>query len=93
MWVDTDGGARFRISKDIPLTPRLILGGEVRYDTHELWEERVHLDYMLSKNSPSSASGTPLMIGAPVYASDSDEKCDRIIKKAVIGRKAPQLTI
>ncbi len=50
IWVDTDGGARFRIAKDIPLTPRLILGGEVRYDTHELWEERVHLDYMLSKN-------------------------------------------
>lgn len=51
VWVDTDGGARFRIAKDIPLTPRLILGGEVRYDTHELWEERVHLDYMLSKNA------------------------------------------
>ena len=51
VWVDTDGGARFRIGKDIPLTPRLILGGEVRYDTHELWEERVHLDYMLSKNA------------------------------------------
>ncbi len=51
IWVDTHGGARFRVAKDIPLTPRLILGGEVRYDTHELWEERVHLDYMLSKNA------------------------------------------
>ncbi|MGI9088809.1 MAG: multicopper oxidase domain-containing protein [Chthoniobacterales bacterium] len=51
IWVDTDGGARFRIAKNIPLTPRLILGGEVRYDTHEYWEERVHLDYMLSKNA------------------------------------------
>lgn len=50
IWVDTDGGARFRIAKDIPLTPRLILGGEVRYDTHDYWEERVHLDYMLNKN-------------------------------------------
>ncbi|MBA3543556.1 MAG: hypothetical protein H0T83_03830 [Chthoniobacterales bacterium] len=49
IWVDTDGGARFRISKDIPLTPRLILGGEVRYDTHEYWEERVHLDYMFEQ--------------------------------------------
>ncbi len=28
IWVDTDGGARFRISKNIPLTPRLTLGGE-----------------------------------------------------------------
>lgn len=50
-WVDTDGGARVRVSKDIPLTPRLMLGGEVRYDTHDYWEERVHLDYMLSKNA------------------------------------------
>ncbi|MGI8437716.1 MAG: multicopper oxidase domain-containing protein [Chthoniobacterales bacterium] len=50
IWVDTDGGARFRIMKDIPLTPRLILGGEVRFDTHDYWEERVHLDYMLNKN-------------------------------------------
>jgi CopA family copper-resistance protein len=48
-WVDTDGGARFRIAKDIALTPRLSLGGEVRYDTHDDWEERVHLDYMLSR--------------------------------------------
>lgn len=50
-WVDTDGGARVRLSKDIPLTPRLSLGGEVRYDTHDKWEERVHVDYMISKNA------------------------------------------
>jgi hypothetical protein len=50
VWVDTDGGARFRIGKDISLTPRLILGGEVRYDTHDYWEERVHLEYILNKN-------------------------------------------
>ncbi len=50
IWVDTDGGARFRIAKNIPLAPRLMLGGEVRYDTHERWEERIHLDYMLNRN-------------------------------------------
>lgn len=50
VWADTGGGGRIQISKDIPLTPRLSLGGEVRYDTHEGWEERVHLDYTLSKN-------------------------------------------
>lgn len=50
IWVDTQGGARFWVGKDIPLTPRLSVGGEFRYDTHERWEERVHLDYMLSKN-------------------------------------------
>ncbi|CAN5569693.1 hypothetical protein BH18VER1_BH18VER1_07260 [soil metagenome] len=48
-WVDTDGGARIRFAKDIPLTPRLMLGGEARYDTHSQWEERVHLEYLLSK--------------------------------------------
>jgi hypothetical protein len=51
VWVDSDGGARVRLSKDIPLTPRLMMGGEVRYDTHESWEERVHLDYTLCKNA------------------------------------------
>ena len=50
-WVDTDGGARVRVSKDISLTPRLSLGGEVRYDTHDEWEKRVHLDYMVGKNA------------------------------------------
>jgi len=49
VWGDTGGGARVQISKDIPLTPRLSIGGEVRYDTHEKWEERVHLDYILTR--------------------------------------------
>ncbi|MEO7300557.1 MAG: multicopper oxidase domain-containing protein [Verrucomicrobiota bacterium] len=50
VWVDTDGGARIRLAKNIQLTPRLMIGGEVRYDTHDSWEERVHLDYALHKN-------------------------------------------
>ena len=50
-WVDTDGGARVKLAKEIPLTPRLHLGGEVEYDTHDYWEGRVHLDYMLHKNA------------------------------------------
>jgi CopA family copper-resistance protein len=50
VWVDTDGGARVRFAKNIPLTPRLMLGVEARFDTHRYWEERVLLDYMLHKN-------------------------------------------
>ncbi len=50
-WVDTDGGARVKLAKSIPLAPRLDLGGEVEYDTHNDWESRVHLDYMLNKNA------------------------------------------
>lgn len=50
-WVDTDGGARVKAAKSIPLAPRLDLGGEVEYDTHDYWEGRVHLDYTVSKNA------------------------------------------
>jgi FtsP/CotA-like multicopper oxidase with cupredoxin domain len=51
VWADTNGGARGRLSKNILLAPRLMLGGEVRYDTHNDWEGRVHLDYMVNKNA------------------------------------------
>jgi len=51
IWVDTDGGARVKLAKTIPLAPRLDLGGEVQYDTHDRWEGRVHLDYTVSKNA------------------------------------------
>ncbi len=37
--------------KSIPLAPRLDLGGEVEYDTHDYWEGRVQLDYMLTRNA------------------------------------------
>jgi CopA family copper-resistance protein len=50
-WVDTDGGARLKAAKSIPLTPRLHFGGEAQYDTHDYWEGRVHLDYMLGKHA------------------------------------------
>ena len=49
-WVDTDGGARFMLRKELELTPRLGLHGEVEYDTHETWEGAVSLDYMLNRH-------------------------------------------
>ena len=49
-WVDTDGGARMKLAKEIPLTPRLMLGGEAEYDTHTYWEGSVHLDYRVTKH-------------------------------------------
>lgn len=52
VWVDTDGGARVRLHKEIPLTPRLMIGGEFEYDTHEeQWEKVAHLDYRLSQSA------------------------------------------
>jgi hypothetical protein len=48
-WVDTDGGARFMLEKELHLTPRLALHGEIEYDTHKYWEGAVGLSYMLTK--------------------------------------------
>jgi hypothetical protein len=50
VWVDTDGEARFMLKKELELTPRLGLHGEVEYDTHEAWEGAVSLDYMLNRH-------------------------------------------
>jgi len=50
-WADTDGGGRLTIGRSIPITPRLILGGEVYYDIHDSWEGRVNLAYTLSRST------------------------------------------
>ncbi len=49
-WIDTDGGARFILAKSLELTPRLALFGDAQYDTHDRWESRVGLSYMVHKN-------------------------------------------
>jgi hypothetical protein len=49
-WLDTDGGARFVLAKSLVLTPRIVLTGEVQYDTHDKWEGRTRLSYILGKN-------------------------------------------
>jgi hypothetical protein len=49
-WVDSDGGARFFLAKDLELTPRVGLQGEVEYDTHTQWEGKVGLTYLISKD-------------------------------------------
>jgi CopA family copper-resistance protein len=48
-WVDTDGGARVIAEKEFALTPRLSLLGEVEYDTHDKWEGKAGLSYVLTK--------------------------------------------
>jgi hypothetical protein len=49
-WIDSDGGARGRLEKHVPLTPRLEISGNVRYDTHDLWEGQAGLAYTISKD-------------------------------------------
>jgi hypothetical protein len=49
-WIDSDGGVRGSLEKHLPLTPRLVLAGTVRYDTHDLWEGHAGLSFTLSKD-------------------------------------------
>jgi hypothetical protein len=48
-WLDNDGGQRFMLEKEFELTPRIGLHGEVEYDTHEQWEAKVGLSYLINK--------------------------------------------
>jgi len=50
VWVDSDGGARVALDKEFTLTPRLSLIGEVHYDTHDLWEGKTGIAYLLTKH-------------------------------------------
>jgi hypothetical protein len=49
-WVDTDGGARVQAEKEFTLTPRLHLIGEVEYDSHDKWEGKAGLSYVVTEN-------------------------------------------
>ena len=49
-WLDTDGGVRVMLEKELELTPRLGLHGEVEYDSHEDWEGAVSLHYMITRH-------------------------------------------
>ena len=49
VWVDTDGGARISLEKEFELTPRLGLHSEVQYDSHDQWEGKIGLSYLVSK--------------------------------------------
>jgi len=49
-WIDTDSGFRGQLEKELQLTPRLALLGEIEYDSHDLWEGKVGLHYMVDRN-------------------------------------------
>ncbi|MDE2313357.1 MAG: multicopper oxidase domain-containing protein [Elusimicrobia bacterium] len=50
LWLDSDGGARLNLSKSFQITSRLSAFGEMEYDTHDRWENRLGLDYVLSQD-------------------------------------------
>ncbi len=49
-WCDTRGGARFRLAKNLQLTPRLSLTGDIQYDTHDRWEGAGGVSYRVSRD-------------------------------------------
>jgi FtsP/CotA-like multicopper oxidase with cupredoxin domain len=48
-WIDTDGGARVALDRELMLTPRLGIFGEVEYDTREKWSSQAGLSYILTE--------------------------------------------
>lgn len=51
LWADTEAGGRFMLEKELTLTPRLGIHGEVEYDTHDKWEGAVGLHYQLTRRA------------------------------------------
>ena len=50
VWVDTDGEFRVNLEKDLQITSRLGVLGEVQYDTELKWEGRVSLLFNLNRH-------------------------------------------
>ncbi len=49
-WIDTKGAGRFKLERELALTPRLELFGEAEYDTREKWKGKAGLLYRVNKN-------------------------------------------
>lgn len=49
-WADSDGEARVTLERELKLTPRLSIFGEVEYDTRDDWSYQAGLSYMLTKS-------------------------------------------
>jgi len=54
-WVDSDGGARVKVGRDLMLTPRLGIFAEVEYDTHEKWSYQGGASYRLTQSLSATA--------------------------------------
>ena len=55
-WVDTEGEFRFELEKELPLTSRLSVFGDVQYDTALEWEWQAGATYMIHKHLSLIAS-------------------------------------
>ncbi len=48
-WIDSDAGARVMLDREIMLTPRLGIFGEVEYDTQDKWSSQTGLSYLINQ--------------------------------------------
>jgi CopA family copper-resistance protein len=55
VWLDSDAGARVTLDRELMLTPRLSVFGEIEYDTREDWSYQVGLSYFLTKSLSATA--------------------------------------
>jgi FtsP/CotA-like multicopper oxidase with cupredoxin domain len=54
-WVDSDGEARISLDRELMLTPRLGIFGEVEYDTRDDWSYQAGMSYLLSEYLSATA--------------------------------------
>jgi hypothetical protein len=49
-WIDDSGEARFTLERELMLTPRIGIFGEVEYDTREYWSGQAGASYLINEN-------------------------------------------
>ena len=54
-WIDSDGEARITLDRELMLTPRLGIFGEIEYDTRDDWSYQAGLSYLLTKSVSATA--------------------------------------
>ena len=54
-WIDSDGEARIKVMRELMLTPRIGIFGDVEYDTREQWSYQAGLSYTLTKSLSATA--------------------------------------
>jgi FtsP/CotA-like multicopper oxidase with cupredoxin domain len=54
-WIDSDGEARIKVMRELMLTPRIGIFGDVEYDTREQWSYQAGLSYTLKQSLSATA--------------------------------------
>ena len=54
-WIDDEGEARFMLERELMLTPRLGIFGEVEFDTDEKWSSQAGMSYALTQYLSTTA--------------------------------------